>query len=74
MSYWANFARTGNPNSAGTELEWKKFEAMKRNFIRFDFNKIESLDNFRDKYSAAWLNLVTHLENLDYETEREKNN
>ena len=64
MSYWANFARTGNPNGQETEVEWKKFEKNFRNFLRIDLNLIENLDYMRDRHTAAWLDLVQPIENL----------
>ena len=65
MSYWANFARTGNPNNAQTETAWLSFDAAKRNFLRFDLNLVENLDYMRDEKTAAWLDLVQSIEDIE---------
>lgn len=64
MSYWASFARTGNPNDANTDVEWKSFDVKYRNFMRFDFNLVENMDYMRDRHTASWLDLVQPIENL----------
>ena len=63
MSYWATFAKTGNPNGDKTEENWQKFDPVKRNYIRFDLNLVENLDQMRDYHTAAWLDLVASIEN-----------
>ena len=63
MSYWATFAKTGNPNGDKTEENWQKFDPEKRNYIRFDLNLVENLDQMRDYHTAAWLDLVAFIEN-----------
>ena len=63
MSYWATFAKTGNPNGHDTEEKWNKFDPQKRNYMRFDMNLVENLDQMRNYHTAAWLDLVAPIEN-----------
>src|ERR1700690_619509 len=62
-SYWTNFARTGNPNSAGLP-EWPEF-GVERKYIRFQQDgKVVPLASLRDAPCAVYrdsiASLVTH--------------
>jgi para-nitrobenzyl esterase len=62
-SYWTNFAKTGNPNSAGLP-EWPQF-GVERKFIRFQQDgKVVPLTSLRDGscgvYRASLAALIVH--------------
>jgi para-nitrobenzyl esterase len=62
-SYWTNFARTGNPNSAGLP-EWPQF-GVERKFIRFQQDgKVVPLASLRDGpcelYRASLTSRIVH--------------
>jgi para-nitrobenzyl esterase len=62
-SYWTNFAKTGNPNSAGLP-EWPQF-GVERRFIRFQQDgKVVPLTSLRDGpcglYRAALTSRIVH--------------
>ena len=62
MQNWANFARTGNPNSVKPFKNWETFDSEKRNFMRFDLgDKTRPEDNFRQKWAAAWLDMMVEI-------------
>jgi para-nitrobenzyl esterase len=62
-SYWTNFAKTGNPNSAGLS-EWPQF-GVERKYIRFEQDgKVVPLASLRDApcgvYRASLTSRITH--------------
>ena len=66
MQYWANFARTGDPNSRTPFKNWEKFDPERRNFMRFDIGeKTRPEENFRHKWAAAWLDMMVEIEDAD---------
>ena len=63
MSYWASFAKTGNPNSENY-LKWNSFNPSKRNFVRFDLGDTsDAREYFRHEWASAWSNLMIDIEN-----------
>lgn len=36
LKYWAEFAKTGNPNFTGTAVTWPRFESTNGSFMRFN--------------------------------------
>ena len=66
MQYWANFARTGDPNSKNSFKNWENFDPERRNFMRFDLGeKTRPEENFRHKWAAAWLDMMVEIEDAD---------
>ena len=66
MQYWANFARTGDPNSDSSSKVWDSFDPDQRNFMRFDlFDRTRSEKNFRHKWAAAWLDMMVEIEDAE---------
>ena len=63
MQYWANFARTGDPNSGDHFETWDAFDPGRRNFMRFDLSdKTHPEDNFRHEWAAAWQDAMIEIE------------
>ncbi|MFC6592721.1 carboxylesterase/lipase family protein [Deinococcus lacus] len=54
-TYWANFARTGNPNGAGL-TEWPRLDAAGMNVLAFAPGAVGVVDDFRSfhKCGIAW--------------------
>ena len=52
MSYWSNFARTGDPNGPGLP-SWPRYEAAKGNpFMTLDVTSAAAPDRWRARYEA----------------------
>ena len=63
MQYWANFARTGDPNSDNPFKIWNAFDPERRNFMRFDLSdKTHPEDHFRHEWAAAWQDAMIEIE------------
>ncbi|XP_040838007.1 carboxylesterase 4A-like isoform X1 [Ochotona curzoniae] len=54
MRYWANFARTGNPND-GTVPYWPQFD-KKEQYLRLDFN-VRVGEKLRQEKMAFWVRM-----------------
>jgi para-nitrobenzyl esterase len=54
-SYWANFARTGDPNGPGLP-KWPRYEASTRRVLHLDETIADAPDTTRPRYEAldAW--------------------
>ncbi len=50
-TYWANFARTGNPNGAGL-TEWPRLDAAGDNVLAFHPEKVGVVSDFRDSHQC----------------------
>lgn len=50
-AYWANFARTGNPNGAGLPL-WPRYESSSRRVLHLDETVRDAPDTRRPRYEA----------------------
>ena len=50
-TYWANFARTGDPNGAGLPL-WPRYDAGSRRVLHLDETVREAPDTLRPRYEA----------------------
>ena len=55
-TYWANFARAGDPNGAGL-AKWPRYDATSRRIIHLDETIREGTDVHRPRYEAldAWI-------------------
>ena len=55
-TYWANFARTGDPNGAGLP-QWPRYEPASRRVLHLDEAIKDAPDTLRPRYEAidAWL-------------------
>lgn len=52
-TYWANFARTGDPNGAGLPATWPEYKADADKRLQLDSSWMV-LDNFRTEECAFW--------------------
>jgi para-nitrobenzyl esterase len=50
-AYWANFARTGDPNGAGLPA-WPRYIPDSRRVLHFDVTIGDRADTFRPRYEA----------------------
>lgn len=50
-TYWANFARTGDPNGAGLPV-WPRYDAAGRRVLHLDETVREAPDTQRSRYEA----------------------
>ncbi|XP_071527711.1 neuroligin-2-like isoform X3 [Panulirus ornatus] len=73
LTYWTNFARTGNPNEPANQtpdrgseknrfrtLEWPAYDSMHRKYIDIDV-KPRVKDHYRSHQLSFWLQLVPQL-------------
>ncbi|KAG2467735.1 NLGNX protein, partial [Polypterus senegalus] len=77
MTYWTNFAKTGDPNlpvpqdtkfihtkpNRFEEVIWTKFNSKEKQYLHIGL-KPRVRDNYRANKVAFWLELVPHLHNL----------
>ncbi|XP_038624505.1 neuroligin-2 [Tachyglossus aculeatus] len=77
MTYWTNFAKTGDPNqpvpqdtkfihtkpNRFEEVVWAKFNSKDKQYLHIGL-KPRVRDNYRANKVAFWLELVPHLHNL----------
>ncbi|XP_025917489.1 neuroligin-2-like, partial [Apteryx rowi] len=77
MTYWTNFAKTGDPNqpvpqdtkfihtkpNRFEEVVWTKFNSKDKQYLHIGL-KPRVRDNYRANKVAFWLELVPHLHNL----------
>nr|XP_006005750.1 PREDICTED: acetylcholinesterase [Latimeria chalumnae] len=77
MTYWTNFAKTGDPNqpvpqdtkfihtkpNRFEEVVWTKFNSKEKQYLHIGL-KPRIRDNYRANKVAFWLELVPHLHNL----------
>ncbi|XP_043932956.1 neuroligin-2 [Protopterus annectens] len=77
MTYWTNFAKTGDPNqpvpqdtkfihtkpNRFEEVIWSKFNSKEKQYLHIGL-KPRVRDNYRANKVAFWLELVPHLHNL----------
>ncbi|XP_076144689.1 neuroligin-2a isoform X5 [Alosa pseudoharengus] len=80
MTYWTNFAKTGDPNlpvpqdtkfihtkpNRFEEVIWTKFSSKDKQYLHIGL-KPRIRDNYRANKVAFWLELVPHLHNLHEE-------
>ncbi|KAK7171069.1 hypothetical protein R3I94_001085 [Phoxinus phoxinus] len=80
MTYWTNFAKTGDPNlpvpqdtkfihtkpNRFEEVIWTKFNSKDKQYLHIGL-KPRIRDNYRANKVAFWLELVPHLHNLHEE-------
>ncbi|XP_055970848.1 neuroligin-2 isoform X1 [Sorex fumeus] len=80
MTYWTNFAKTGDPNqpvpqdtkfihtkpNRFEEVVWSKFNSKEKQYLHIGL-KPRVRDNYRANKVAFWLELVPHLHNLHTE-------
>lgn len=68
MRYWANFARTGNPNMSpdGREetIEWPRYTLDNREALVLGYNVTAVVTNHRRKACAFWSEYLPYIENL----------
>ncbi|XP_063786767.1 neuroligin-2 isoform X2 [Pseudophryne corroboree] len=78
MTYWTNFAKTGDPNqpvpqdtkfihtkpNRFEEVVWTKFNPKEKQYLHIGL-KPRVRDNYRANKVAFWLELVPHLHNLN---------
>ncbi|XP_030042787.1 neuroligin-2-like isoform X7 [Microcaecilia unicolor] len=78
MTYWTNFAKTGDPNqpvpqdtkfihtkpNRFEEVVWTKFNTKDKQYLHIGL-KPRVRDNYRANKVAFWLELVPHLHNLN---------
>ncbi|XP_061664304.1 neuroligin-2a isoform X3 [Syngnathoides biaculeatus] len=78
MTYWTNFAKTGDPNlpvpqdtkfihtkpNRFEEVIWTKFNSKDKQYLHIGL-KPRVRDNYRANKVAFWLELVPHLHNLN---------
>ncbi|XP_073429029.1 neuroligin-2 isoform X1 [Dendrobates tinctorius] len=78
MTYWTNFAKTGDPNqpvpqdtkfihtkpNRFEEMVWTKFNPKEKQYLHIGL-KPRVKDNYRANKVAFWLELVPHLHNLN---------
>jgi para-nitrobenzyl esterase len=50
-TYWANFARTGDPNGAGLP-KWPRYSAADRRVLHLDVTIRDAVDATRARYEA----------------------
>ncbi|XP_029106988.1 neuroligin-2-like isoform X1 [Scleropages formosus] len=81
MTYWTNFAKTGDPNlpvpqdtkfihtkpNRFEEVIWTKFNSKDKQYLHIGL-KPRVRDNYRANKVAFWLELVPHLHTLQQET------
>jgi len=65
MTYWANFAKTGNPSLSAdntwTETYWPLHTPMKREVMHLNAHKSEVLEGLRVKKCAFWRKFLPQL-------------
>jgi len=65
MTYWANFAKTGNPSLSAdhtwTEIYWPLHTPLKRETLELNANKLKVRDGLRVKKCAFWKKFLPQL-------------
>ncbi|XP_051153447.1 acetylcholinesterase-like [Leptopilina boulardi] len=65
MKYWANFAKTGNPNegdsASWTDVFWPQHTAAKKDYLTLDINSTEIGYGPRAKQCAFWKKYIPQL-------------
>lgn len=62
MTYWTNFAKTGNPNDDGqSSTSWPEYTVDDRQVLVLDTSEVKTQRGLRDRYCQFWSDTVPSL-------------
>ncbi|XP_024083868.1 acetylcholinesterase 1-like [Cimex lectularius] len=75
MKYWANFARTGDPNKDDkgqtTSVTWPKYDTTQKKYLKLA-EKLEEGSKYREDQCTFWKTLGQHVSTNELDTSTSK--